>query len=617
MSVRRRATGVLVAAALAACTPPPGAAAPPAAPAPGAPRSAWEACGGASDQAWPDCVVAHLSVRQKAAQMVWPRALGDYTARDDKVWRGVVRLVQQERVGGVIMSIGSPLEIAQKLDDLQDASDLPLIVGADLETGAGFRARGGWFLPNAIDLGGAVNFPPSMALAATGDTMLAYAEGRVTAREGRALGIQIDFAPVLDVNNNPANPVISTRSFGEDPAAVARFGTAFLRGVQDGGMLATGKHFPGHGDTGVNSHLALPVVNASRARLDSVELVPFRAAVRAGVDAIMTFHGSMPALDSSGVPGTLSRNVLTGLLRDSLRFAGLVITDAMDMQGVLDTYGAAEAAMRAVAAGADVLLQPVDAASAIDAVTAGMVLGRYDEARLDRSVRRILAAKVRLGLRRRRLVDVDSVRTIVGDSAHQALARRVAERSIVVVRDSMAQLPLAKLNRGARVLSVTYAQRADLGAGVTFDAELRRWFGALRSEYVDADDPAPNTWRLLQAADSAQVVIIGSYVAQNWRAATISVPASFAGFVEELVKRGHHPIIVALGNPYLLQQMPDVPAYIVAWSGFPLSQFAAARAVLGSARVSGRMPISIPGLAPLGAGMDLAALPLGANGLPK
>jgi beta-N-acetylhexosaminidase len=214
-------------------------------------------------------------------------------------------------------------------------------------------------------------------------------------------------------------------------------------------------------------------------------------------------------------------------------------------------------------------------------------------------------------------VDVDSVRTIVSDSAHQALARRVAERSIVVLRDSMQQLPLAKLNRGARVLSITYAQRADLGAGVTFDAELHRWFGALRSEYVDADDPAPNTSRLLQAADSAQVVIIGSYVAQNWKAATISVPAAFAGFVEELVKRGHHPIIVALGNPYLLQQMPDVPAYIVAWSGFPLSQFAAARAVLGSARVSGRMPISIPALAPIGAGMDLAPLPLGPNGLPK
>lgn len=549
-----------------------------------------------------------LTLREKAAQMVWPRVFGDYSARDAAAWRASLRLVTRERVGGVIMSVGSPLEIASKLNELQRASDLPLLVGADLETGAGFRARGGWFLPNAIDLGGAVNFPPSMALGATRDTALAYAEGAVTAREGRALGIQIDFAPVLDVNNNPANPVISTRSYGEDPNAVARLGAAFVRGLQDAGMLATGKHFPGHGDTGVNSHLALPVVTASRARLDSVELVPFRAAVQSGVAAIMTFHGSMPALDSSGVPGTLSSKVLTGVLRDSLHFSGIVITDAMDMQGVLDTYGSAEACMRAVAAGADVLLQPVDATSAIDAVTAGVVLGRYDEARLDRSVRRLLKAKLALGLRARRAVSEDSVRIIVGDSAHQALARRIAERSITIVRDSLHQLPLMRLARGARVLSITYAQRADLGAGTVFDDELHRWFTGLRSEYVSADDPTPNTWRLLQLADSADVVIVGSYVAQNWRASTISVPQQFAAFVEELVKRGRHPIIVALGNPYLLQQMPDVPAYVVAWGGFSVSQFAAARAVLGSAPVSGRLSIGIPGLAPIGSGLDQARL---------
>ena len=212
------------------------------------------------------------------------------------------------------MSVGSPIEIAAKLNALQRMSDLPLLVGGDLETGAGYRARGGYFLPNGIDLGGAVLFPPEMAIGATRDTMLAYEQGRITAIEGRALGFHIDFAPVLDVNNNPANPVISTRSFGEDPALVAQLGAAFIRGVQEHGMIATGKHFPGHGDTGTNSHLALPVVRVSRARLDSVELVPFKAAVKANVGAIMTFHGSMPALDSSGVPGTLSHNVLTSLL---------------------------------------------------------------------------------------------------------------------------------------------------------------------------------------------------------------------------------------------------------------------------------------------------------------
>src|SRR6516225_4677785 len=217
VNARAGAAALAFVAALGACnTAPP----PAAAPAPVAHGSTWEHCRGATDSAWVDCVVGALTVREKAAQMVWPRAFGDYTARDDRTWRATLRLVTHERVGGVIMSIGSPLEITSKLNELQRASDLPLLVGADLETGAGFRARGGWFLPNAIDLGGAVNFPPSMALGATRDTALAYQEGRVTAREGRALGIQIDFAPVLDVNNNAANPVISTRSYGEDPQAV-------------------------------------------------------------------------------------------------------------------------------------------------------------------------------------------------------------------------------------------------------------------------------------------------------------------------------------------------------------------------------------------------------------
>ena len=266
-----------------------------------APRSTQ--CDSKGDSAWVDCELAHMSVRDKAAQMVWPQLFGDYVSADAPQWRKISGWITQQHVGGVIMSVGSPLEIAAKLNALQRMSDLPLLVGGDLEFGAGYRARGGYFLPNGIDLGGAVLFPPEMAIGATRDTMLAYEQGRITALEGRAIGYQIDFSPILDVNNNPANPVISTRSFGEDPALVARMGAAFIRGVQEHGMIATGKHFPGHGDTGTNSHLALPVVHVSRARLDSVELVPFNAAVKAGVGAIMTFHGSMPALDSSGLPG--------------------------------------------------------------------------------------------------------------------------------------------------------------------------------------------------------------------------------------------------------------------------------------------------------------------------
>jgi beta-N-acetylhexosaminidase len=432
--------------------------------------------------------------------------------------------------------------------------------------------------------------------------------GRITALEGRALGIHIGFAPVLDVNNNPANPVINTRAFGEDPVQVARFGAAFIRGMQSHGMLATGKHFPGHGDTGINSHLALPVVNASRARLDSVELPPFRAAVRAGVGAIMTFHGAMPALDSTGVPGTLSRPVLTGLLREGMGFDGLIITDAMDMRGVLDMFGAKEASIRAVAAGSDVLLMPSDVPGAIDAVVEGVRTGRYDEARLDSSVKRILAAKHALGLERRRLVDLDGVRAVVGDSSHEAVAQLAAERSITLVKDSLRQLPLGRFTRGARVLSVTYSRRPDLAAGVTFDSELRRQFPTLRSEFVDAASPVFDLQRILQVADSADIVIVGSYVSHSWSATTVAAPRAFVDFVEELRRRGRPPVVVAFGNPYLLQQIPEVAAYVVAWGGFPVSQRAAARALLGAAPIGGRLPISIPPVAHRGAGESRPAL---------
>ena len=544
---------------------------------------------------WVDSVLATLTLREKAAQMVWPTVLGDYVPASSPQWRRLREEIERERVGGYTISVGSPLEIAAKLNAMQAMAAVPLVVGADLEFGAGYRARGGYFVPNAIDLGGATVFPPEMAVGATRDTALAYEQGRVTAAEGRALGIHVAYAPILDVNNNPANPVINTRSYGEDPWLAARMGAAFVRGLQEHGMLATGKHFPGHGDTGVNSHLALPSVNASRERLDSVELVPFRAAVGAGMGAVMSFHGAMPALDPSGLPGTLSRPVLTGLLREQLGFRGVIISDAMDMRGVLDTYGPVRAARLAVAAGADVLIQPLDVTQTIDAVVAGVREGDYPESRLDASVRRILEAKHAFGLHRRRFVSLDSVRAVVGDSANAAVARRVAERSITLVKDSLRRLPLSGVAPRGRVLSVTVARRTDLPAGVSFDAELRTRFTALRSEFVNAEDAGVNFERLLRAADSAEVVLVSSYMGHAWNATTAAAPRAFVEFVRQLAQRGARPVVVSFGNPYLLQQLPEVPAYVVAWGGFPVSQQAAARAVLGTIPFAGKLPITISG----------------------
>ena len=578
---------------------------------------------------WADSVLATLSLRDKAAQLVWPWVLGDYTAADDPTYRRVERLVREQHVGGIIISVGSPTEIASKLNALQQASPLPLLVGADLETGAAFRARGGYFLPNAIDLGGATYFPYAMGIGATRDTTFAYQMGRATAREGRALGIHMAFAPVLDVNNNPRNPVISLRSFGENPQLVARLGAAFVRGIQENGMLATGKHFPGHGDTEQNSHLELARVTASAARLDSVELVPFRAAVQAGVRGIMTFHGQLPGLDTSSLPATLNPRIMTDLLRGQLGFRGLVITDALDMNGVLGKMTMAEVTQRAVLAGADLLLMPTDITGAIEAVVDGVRRGLFTEARITESARKLLVAKQEMGLARQRLTDLQALRKVVGDSMSVSDAQLAAERAITLVKDSLGVVPFGGLPRTARVVSVTIAPRTDLGAGASFNAELARMFPALRSIALTTEQvydataaaaaaPGQNAQyiatpqpRLLPAlvenalrgAQGADLVVVSSYFGASSSTARLAAPEGMADLLTGLQKSGTRVVLASFSNPYIAQDLPSVPAYLIAWGGSPLMQRAAARALLGAAPITGQLPITIPSVAPYGTGV--------------
>ena len=584
----------------------------------------------AGDLRWADSVLATLSLRDKAAQMVWPWVLGDYTSDDDAAFRRIQGLIRDQHLGGLIISVGSPTEIAAKLNALQRASRLPLLVGADLETGAAFRARGGYFLPNAIDLGGATSFPYEMGIGATRDSELAYAMGRATAVEGRALGIHMAFAPVVDVNNNPRNPVISLRSFGEDPRLVARLGAALVRGIQDNGMLATAKHFPGHGDTEQNSHLELARVDASRARIDSVELVPFRAAVNAGVRGVMTFHGLVPALDTSSLPATLNPRIMTDLLRGDLGFQGLVITDALDMNGVLGTMSMGEVTQRAVVAGADVLLMPTDNVAAIDAVVDGVRTGRFPESRIDSSVRKLLAAKHEMGLDRQRFMDVQALRAVVGDSTNQMAARSAAERAITLVSDSLGLVPLGRLPRTSRVVSLTIAPRVDLGAGASFNGELSRAFPTLRSltlspeslygaasgagagaavaggTYVASPQPAlfpASVENALRAAQGADVAIVSSYFGASSSTAKLAAPDGMATLIDGLQKSGTKVILVTFSNPYIATELPKTSAYLIAWGSMPVSQRAAARALLGIAPVSGQLPITIPAVAGYGAGL--------------
>jgi beta-N-acetylhexosaminidase len=599
----------------------------------------------AGDTRWADSVLATLSLRDKAAQMVWPWVLGDYTPDDEANFRRIQGLFRDQHLGGLIISVGSPTEIAAKLNALQRSSPLPLLVGADLETGAAFRARGGYFLPNAIDLGGATSFPYEMGIGAARDTALAYAMGRATAVEGRALGIHMAFAPVVDVNNNPKNPVISLRSFGENPQLVASLGAALVRGIQQNGMLATAKHFPGHGDTEQNSHLELARVDASRARIDSVELVPFRAAVNAGVRGVMTFHGVVPALDTSSLPATLNPRIMTDLLRGDLGFRGIVVTDALDMNGVLGRMSMAEVTQRAVLAGADVLLMPTDNVGAVEAVVDGVRTGRFPESRIDASVRKLLAAKHEMGLDRERLVDVQALRAVVGDSTNLAAARLAAERAITLVKDSLDVVPLGRLPRSARVVSVTIAPRVDLGAGSAFNGELARAFPALRTltlspeslygaasgagagaavtggTYIASPQPAlfpASVENALRAAQGADVAIVSSYFGASSSTAKLAAPEGMAALIDGLQKSGTKVILATFSNPYIATELPATSAYLIAWGGMPVSQRAAARALLGLAPISGQLPITIPAVAGYGAGLrrDVLTTPQPATSTP-
>lgn len=558
--------------------------------------------------------------------MVWVWTLGDYAATDAPALANITRLIREQELGGAIVSVGGPLDIAARTNALQRAASLPLLIGADFETGAAFRARGGWFLPNAIELGGATSFPYQMGIGATRDTAVAYAMGRVTAVEGLALGVHMGFAPVLDVNNNPGNPVISARSFGEDPALVARMGTAFIRGMQDAGMLATAKHFPGHGDTEQNSHLELSRVDVSRARLDSVELRPFRAAIDAGVRGVMTFHGDLPALDTTRTAATLSRAVMTDLLRRDMGFRGILVTDALDMNGVLGDMTMAEATQRAVAAGNDVLLMPTDVRVAIQAVVDGVEQRRYSAARVDSSVRKLLMAKHELGLHTRRTVDLEAVASKVGIAEHVAAARYAAEKAITLVHDAKSAVPFRMANT-SRVVSITVTPRADLSAGRTFDAELKSAYPQMLSLTLSPETVADNTagaaaggtgtYRVnpepvllpasvqnaLDIARGADMVVVSSYIGASTNTASMKPTRGLPELLEGLRAAGTKVVLVSFLNPYLAQGLPATDAHLIAWSPWTMSQRAAARALLGRSPISGQLPISIPGVAKFGTGL--------------
>ncbi len=523
-------------------------------------------------------MMRRMSVADKAAQLIMPWVAGGYTAWDDPAFEQVVRWVDSLGVGGVVISIGSPVDIAARLNHLQRRATVPLLVASDLEGGTAFRFTGG------------TAFPTNMGVGAGGQETDAYAMGRIIAEEGRAVGVHLTFSPVADVNNNPSNPIINTRSFGGDPRLVARMVAAQIRGTQDGGMLATAKHFPGHGDTDTDSHLALPVVAADWPRIDSLELVPFRAAVQAGVAAVMSAHIALPGLDAGrSRPATMVPELLTGLLRDSLGFRGLIVTDALDMGGVVRGYGAGDAAVSALLAGSDILLMPADPAEAVRAVVQAVADGRVTPARLDASVRRVLELKVKLGLFRRRTVNLDSVGYLVGRRAAHEAARASASRSLVLLRDSLGVLE--RLNAGpARIALVAYTETGVGTLGGTLAGALRARGHEVTVTRLVPPSGAASYDTVRAAVAAADLALFAVQVRAREGAGSVAMPAALA---EAITGAPGPALLVSFGSPYLISQTPAVPGYLLAWTATALSERAVADALSG-AEVTGRLPVDIP-----------------------
>lgn len=553
-------------------------------------------------QPWVEQTLVSLTLREKVAQLVMPWVGGDYAAVDSPEFDQLREWVETEQVGGLILSVGLPHSYAAKLNELQRIAEVPLLIASDMENGPGMRMGGIYSFPHLLPQGGGTVFPPLMALGAAGSDTLAFLLGRVLGEEARAVGVHMTFGPVLDANSNPDNPIINTRSFGEDPALVADLATAYIRGARAAGLMTTGKHFPGHGDTEADSHIELPTIRADRARLDAVELPPFRAAVDAGVDGIMTAHIAVVGVEGPNAPpATLSPYFMTGVLRDEMGFQGVLFTDAMTMGGVANRYGATEPLILALEAGADVLLMPRNVGQAIQTVMGALQSGRLSEARIDASVRRVLRAKARAGLREERFVSLDAIAHRVGTREHTAVAREIAERSLVLARDTRNLVPLPA--SAARVLSITFADPADWIAGRAFNRALAGHGHPVEAVRVDERTTAAEYQTLRVRADSAALVLASAYVSPLEYRGSVGAGGEFTAFVEALVRSGKPVVAVSFGSPYLLRQMPSVPAYLLAWGGAEVSQRAAARALLGQAAITGTLPISLPPFHPHGAGL--------------
>ena len=573
---------------------------------------------------WARASLKKMSLEQKIGQMFILRARAQFLNVDSPEYLTMRDTMRKYHIGGFALTVPfedrflykqPPLEAAVLTNQLQKDSEFPLIFGADFERGLAFR------------LSEVTGFPHAMAFGATGNIAFARESARITAQEARAIGVQWNWFPDADVNTNPQNPIINTRSFGDDPTQVSAMVTAYIEAAHQYGMLTTAKHFPGHGGTSVDSHLAVPEVNADKAHLESVDLPPFRAAIQAGVDAVMIAHVVVPALDPDrGHVATISQPIITGLLQGQMGFKGVVVSDALDMSGLTSLFpkgpiGAAQGAVAAVRAGNDVLVLPSDIDAAYNGLLQAVRSGEIPPSRIDQSVLKILRMKASVGLNKATQVDINMVNKIVAQPASLATAQQIADAAVTLVRDNHRVLPLeaqaegtnpqqnsynssAEKRRSTLVLIFTDDIRRD--AGWILDRQIRERIPDARVIYIDPHNAVVWVQPVIAEVNTADVVIAAVYLEPQGGAQ--SDVARLQGASRVLLqgvieKAPEKTVLVALGNPYVAAELPQVQTYLCTFSDAAVSETSAVKAMFGEIPAPGRLPVTIPGIAARGAGL--------------
>jgi beta-N-acetylhexosaminidase len=576
-----------------------------------------------SGNKWAEKTLRKLSVEEKVGQlfMIWCRA--GFLNVENPEYVQLVDSMRKYHVGSFAMTVhvdgpfllrSEPYEAAELLNRLQRESKLPLLFAADFERGV------------AIRLMGATNFPHAMAFGADGKLADAENFGRITAIEARAVGVHWNFFPDADVNSNPANPIINTRSFGEDPKQVGDLVSAYIKGAHEGGMLTTVKHFPGHGDTATDSHLGVASVNVDRSHLDTIELPPFKQAIAAGVDSVMVAHVTVPALDSDpNHVATISPTVVSDLLEKDLGFKGVVVTDALDMAGLTHLFAndIGRAAVEAFKAGNDLLIIPADLPASYNSMVKAATSGEISKERLDRSVLKILKLKASLGLNEARAVDLNTLATTIGKPQDMAFGQQVADSAITLVRDSGKVLPLKSKGTAKgglpymsreethnQNLAVLFSDDVRTDSGRAFGREFRARIPDARVIYVDPRIAGGMTDEVLKAVDEAQTVVTGVYVIPTAGKIGNSMAMADAtgALLQQMLDRAAGKMaVVAVGNPYLATDFPKVETYMCTFSNASVSEVAAVKAMFGEIPIRGHLPVTIPNIAERGAGLERPA----------